>query len=172
MNIQLFDISNKTVVINHNCLSIPELKAIHDFYIDPIPAFNFLHYKFDPHSAYGNIPEIEKDEILMKDFPGGYTLEDDVMINALIKMEELFVTPTWRYYLDNKILMEKMGVFVRTAPITSGRDGNVTAMQAQLKSVGKTILEFKQLEKVALLEADETRGRIRGGKKLAYDQKN
>ena len=172
MNINLFDISNKTVIINHNCLSIPELKAIVDYYKDPIPAFNFLHYKFDPHSAYANIPEIEKDDILLKDFAGEYTLEDDVMINAINKMEELFITPTWRYYLDNKILMEKMGVFVRTAPITSGRDGNVAAMQAQLKSVGKTILEFKQLEKVALLEADEARGRIRGGKKLAYDQKS
>ena len=155
MNINLFDISNKTVIINHNCLSIPELKAIVDYYKDPIPAFNFLHYKFDPHSVYANIPEIEKDDILLKDFAGEYTLEDDVMINAI-----------------NKILMEKMGVFVRTAPITSGRDGNVAAMQAQLKSVGKTILEFKQLEKVALLEADEARGRIRGGKKLAYDQKS
>jgi len=171
MNITLFDISNKSVVINHNCLSIPELKAVHDYYDNPIPAFNFLHYRFDPHSAYANIPEMEKDDVLIKDFPGDYTLEDDVMINAIVKMQELFVTPTWRYYLDNKILMEKMGVFVRTSPITSGRDGNISALQGQLKSVGKTILEFKQLEKIAMLEVDEGRGRIRGGKKLAYDQK-
>ena len=35
---EFFDIQNGTVIINHNCLSVPELKAIHDEYEDPIPA--------------------------------------------------------------------------------------------------------------------------------------
>ena len=170
MNIKLFDIVNGTVVINHNCLSIPELKAVHDEYQDPKPAFNFLHYKYDIESPYANIPEADKDDVLLNDFVGDYTLEDDVMIKAIEKLEELYITPTYRYYLDNKILMEKLGTFARTAPVTSGRDGNVGALQSQLKAVGKTILEFKQLEKVVLQELEETKGRARGGKRLAYDQ--
>jgi hypothetical protein len=167
---QIFDIQGGKVVINHNCLSIPELKAIHESYEDAIPAFNFLHYKYDIDSPYANIPEDQKDEVLLNDFPGDYTLEDEVMINAMTKLEELYVTPTYRYYLDNKILMEKLSVFARTASVTTGRDGNIGALQSQLKSVGKTILEFKQLEKVAKQEIEETKGRARGGKKLAYDQ--
>ena len=167
---KIFDINNGQVVINHNCLSMPELKAIHDSYEDPIPAFNFLHYKYDVESPYSNIPEDDKDDILINDFPGEYTLEDEVMVEAMKKLEELYITPTYRYYLDNKILMEKLGVFARTASVTTGRDGNIAALQAQVKSVGKTILEFKQLEKIAMQEIEETKGRARGGKKLAYDQ--
>lgn len=170
MIIKMFDIVGGQVVINHNCLSIPELKAIHDFYEDPIPAFNFLHYRYDIESPYANIPESEKDDVLITDFAGDYTLEDEVMIAAINKLEELYVTPTYRYYLDNKNLLEKLSHFARTAPVTTGRDGNIGALQSQVKSVGKTILEFKQLEKVVLQELEETKGRVRGGKKLAYDQ--
>lgn len=167
---KIFDVINGQVVINHNCLSIPELKAVHDKYQDPIPAFNYLHFMFDPESPYANIEEQEKEETLLRDFPGEYTLEDEEMINAVKKMEELLVTPTYRYYLDNKTLLEKLGKFARETPITTGRDGNLSALSMQVKSVGKTIMEFKQLEKFVLQEIKEGRGRARGGKKIAYDQ--
>jgi hypothetical protein len=79
----MFDIVQGNVVINHNCLSIPELKAIHDEYEDPIPAFNYLHFLFDIDSPYINMPDMEKEETLLIDFPGDYTLEDPVMIAAI-----------------------------------------------------------------------------------------
>jgi hypothetical protein len=167
---KIFDIVNGHVVINHNCLSIPELKAIHDKYEDPVPAFNFLHFKFDPESPYGNMELEEVEDILLKDFPGEYTLEDPEMLAAIEKLEEMYVTPTYRYYQDNKILLEKLGKFARTAEITTGRDGNLSALGQQIKSVGKTIQEFKQLEKVVMQELAEGKGRTRGNKKKAYDQ--
>ena len=170
MILKIFDIVNGTVVINHHCLTIPELKAIHDFYKDPIPVFIFLYYRFDVESLYANIADEDKDDIIYNDFPGDYTLEDDEIRAAINKLETLYTTPTYRYYLDNKILLEKLGKFARTTSITAGRDGNITALSTQIKSVGKTIMEFKQLEKVVLAELEETRGRARGGKKLAYDQ--
>ncbi len=167
---EIFDIQGGVVVINHNCLSIPELKAICDFYENPIPALNFLYYKYDPTGPYCNIDQEEKEEVLLKDFPGDYTLEDEVMINAIEKLDNLMITPTYRYYLDNKILLEKMGKFARTAPITTGRDGNLAALTMQIKSVGKTIQEFKQLEKVVLQELAEGKSHVRGGRRKAYDQ--
>jgi len=167
---KIFDIVNSKVVINHNCLSIPEFKAIVDAYEDPIPAFNFLHFKFDPKSPYANMEETEKDDIIIGDFPGDYTLEDPEMIAAIEKLEAMMVTPTYRYYLDNKILLEKLGKFSRDATITAGRDGNLSALSQQVKGVGKTIQEFKQLEKIVLQELAEGAGRTRGDKKLAYDQ--
>lgn len=167
---EFFDIQNGKVVINHNCLSIPELKAIVDKYENPLPAFNFLYYKFDPKSPYANIPEDDKDDIIIIDFPGDYTLEDPEMIAAMTKLELMYITPTYRYYLDNKILLEKLGKFAREQPITSGRDGNFGGMQSQIKGVGKTTQEFKQLEKIVQQELSEGSGRTRGDKKLAYDQ--
>jgi hypothetical protein len=116
------------------------------------------------------MPDMEKEETLLIDFPGDYTLEDPVMIAAIAKLEELYITPTYRYYLDNKILMEKLGKFARTATVSTGRDGNIGALQSQVKSVGKTMTEFKQLEKFAMDEINEQKNRARGGKRLAYDQ--
>ena len=167
---KFFDIESGKLVINHNCLAIPELRAIYEGYQNSIPIFNFLYYRFDPESPYSNLPEIDKDDIIIHDFPGDYTLEDDLVREAITKLESLFVTPTYRYYLDNKVLLEKLGRFARETPVTYGRDGNVTALQSQIKSVGKTIMEFKQLEKTVLDELREHKGRTRGDKKLAYDQ--
>lgn len=170
MQINLFDIQDGNVVINHNCLSIPELKAVHDTYKNPIPAFNFLHYLYNPKSPYQNSPEDEKEDLVLADYPGEYSTEDKVMIAAKEKIISFYHSPTYQYYLDNKSLMERIGKFIKNAPISTGRDGSLTALQTQLKSVGKTILEFKQLEKTVLQELEEAKGSIRGNKVLAYDQ--
>lgn len=167
---EIFDVVSGQVVINENVLLIPELKVINEKYSDPIPAFSFLHYRYHPKGPYCNVPEADKDDILLMDFPGEYTLEDPEMIAAMKKMDSFMASPTYRYYLDQKLLLEKLGAFARKAPITSGRDGNVNSMLAQIKSVGKTISEFKQLEKVVQQELDEHKSRVRGEKRKAYDQ--
>lgn len=167
---EVFDMENGIVVINTNVLLIPELKAVCDSYSDPIPALSFLRHKYYPKGPYCNVAEDEKDDILFADFPGEYTLEDEVMIKAMEKMELFTTTPTYRYYKDNKVLIEKLGKFAREAPITAGRDGNINAMLSQIKSVGKTITEFKQLEKVVMQELDEHKSKVRGDKRKAYDQ--
>lgn len=172
MTPEIFDIANGKVVINPNVLLIPELKAVVEAYADPIPALAFLNYRFDPKGPYNNVPEEDKDDIIQEDHPGEYTLEDIVMIKAIEKLQFLYMTPTYRYYLDNKILLEKLGAFGRTNSISAGRDGNINAMISQIKGVGKTISEFKQLETIARQEIDEHKIRVRGDKRLAYDQQS
>ena len=167
----IFDIQNGVVIVNANILLIPEFKAVHDEYKDPVPALAYLHYRYYPKGPYCNIPEEDKEEILLQDFPGEYTLEDDIMIKAIEKLEALVMSPTYRYYLDNKILLEKMGKFGRDATVTAGRDGNASVLNSQLSKVGKTIQEFKQLEKVVNQEIDEHKISVRGGRRIAYDQK-
>jgi hypothetical protein len=54
--------------------------------------------------------------------------------------------------------------------ITSGRDGNLAAFNTQIKSVGKTITEFKIMEKEIMKEMDEAKIKVRGDRKKAYDQ--
>jgi hypothetical protein len=170
MTPDIFDIENGKVVINHNCLAIPEFKAIYDYYEDPIPAFNFLHFLHAPKGPYCNVPEEDKEEILLQDFPGEYTLEDPVMLKAMEKMQLFTTSPTYRYYQDQKILLEKLGKFGRTEGITAGKDGNLSALVSSMRSTGKTISEFKQLEKIVQEELDEHKARVRGDKRKAYDQ--
>lgn len=165
---QIFDIVSGNVVINENCLLIPEFKAVVKAYKDPLPAFTFLHYLHSPDGPYCNIPEDDKEDVVSMDFPGEYSLEDEVMIVAMAKMKSFFTTPTYRYYQDQKYLLEKLGKFARTTPITAGKDGNINAFSAQIRSTTKTINEFKALESIVLKELSNAR-KVRGGKKLAYD---
>lgn len=166
----IFDVENGKVIVNTNCLLIPELKAVAEKYADPVPALSFLHFMFTPKGPYCNTPEEDKEGILLEDFPGDYTLEDPEMIAAIKKLETFHVTPTYRYYLDNKVLLEKLGAYGRTTGISSGKDGNISALNMQMKSVGRTIMEFKQLEKIVNEELDEHKSRVRGNKRKSYDQ--
>lgn len=169
MRIDIFDVEGGKVKINDYCLTIPELKAVVEQYDNAISALCFLYYMYDPFSPYRNLPEEEREEVLLKDYPGDYTTEDEVIIEASEKLKSLYMTPTYRYYLDNKALLEKLGSFARTTQITSGRDGNHTSSLAQIKSVGNTIIEFKRLEKIVDEELQESK-RIKGGRFKAYDQ--
>lgn len=166
----IFDMQNGEVVLNEHILNIPKLSAIKDFYPDPFPAFKFLRYFYDLQGPYADVPEEEKEQILISDFPGAYTMEDDCMIEAKEWLDGLW-TPTQRYYLDSKILLENLGKYGREAQITSGRDGNASSLRQQLASVGKTILEFKQLEKVVKQELDELgKSKNRGDQEEGYDE--
>lgn len=152
---EIFDIEAGEIIINEHILNIPALRAVKEYYKDPLPALKYLRYRYDPKSPYCDEPEENKDEIILSEFPGEYTLEDPVMIGAINWLESRYITPTYRYFLDNKKLMEKIGAYGRDSEITSGRDGNFASMQRQLGTVGKTISEFKQLEKIVEQEIEE-----------------
>lgn len=168
---EIFDIENGEIVINEHILNIPVLRAVKDYYRDPLPAFKFLRYRYDPKSPYCDEPEDDKDEIVIGEFPGEYTLEDKVMIAAIEWLTKRYITPSFRYFLDTKRLMEKVGAYGRDAAITSGRDGNFASMQRQLGTVGKTISEFKQLEKVIEQEIEEmSKSKNRAGYESGYGE--
>jgi len=170
---EIFDIEEGQVIINEHILSIPTLRTVHDAYKDPMPALKFLRYRYDPKSPYCDAPEEEKDEICLNEFPGEYTLEDPAMVDAIKWLIDRYVTPTYRYYLDCKILLEKMGAYGRDMPVTAGRDGNLSALQTQTRNMGKSILEFKQLEKVVMQELEDmNKAKNRGGTESAYDENN
>lgn len=170
MKIKIFDISEGIIIVNEECLLIPELKNVVDYYSNPIPALSYLYFMYDPSSAYNNRPAEEKEDSVLEDYPGEYTTEDDVIIAAGEKLKKLYTTPTLRFYLDNKILLEKIGKYGRDNEVTAGKDGNYSAMQSQLKSVGTTIEQFKKLEETVQKEMEELNMSIRGNKRTAYDE--
>jgi len=167
---QIFDIQEGVLIINEHILSIPELKAVYEAYEDPKPALLFLRHLCDPFGPYNQIEESIKEEVIFSDFPGEYSPEDEVMLNARKKLESFYMTPGYRYYLDNKVLMETLGKFARTAQVETGRDGNYAQLQAQMNNVGKSYSQFRLLEKMA--EEDLQKSRVRGGAFQSYDQEN
>lgn len=168
---EIFNVENGEVIINEHILNIPVFKAVKEFYKDFMPAFRYLRYRYDPKSPYCDEPEEDKDGLVMKDFPGEYSLEDRVMIDAIEWLNARYITPSYRYFLDTKMLMEKMGAYGRVSAIKSDRDGNLAALQRQLSTAGKTIQEFKNLEKIVEAEIEEmNKPKNRGTQESGYDE--
>jgi len=165
--IQIFDIENEKVVINPNCLLIPELRAVYDFYEDSLSALCFLYYYTDPKSPYNSLGEDLRESAIIFDYPGEYTLEDKVMIKALDKLKKLNITPTLALLNSAKIGLEKLSNYITTQEITSGRDGNMNTYLASLKSISQINKEYKSLEKQA---EDEIQIKGRGGVEFSYDE--
>jgi hypothetical protein len=170
MKPEIFEVSDGQIVINEHILSIPELRAVYEFYEDPKPALMFLRHLCDPFGPYNQLEEEIKEETLFNDFPGDYTMEDDVMIDARKKLDSMYMTPTYRYFLDNKVLMETVGRFSRTTNVVAGKDGNYNSILMQLKNLGTTIAQFKMLERIA--EEELKKGRTRGDAFTAYDDED
>lgn len=167
---QFFLIEHDEIVLNEHILMIPKFRAIKEAYKDPMPAFKFLRYKYDMRGPYSDLLEEEKEDTLLKDFPGEYTLEDKVMLEVIEWLDSL-MTPTERYYVGNKRLLEKTVQYFDEQPITEGRDGNIGAIQKQLAAVGKTIMEFKKLQLELHKEIDEfNKPTNRGSQESGYDE--
>lgn len=167
MTPKIFDIENEKLTINENILAIPELKAVYESYDDPIPALLYLRHLCDPHSPYNQIEELIKEETIYNDFPGEYSPEDEVVILARKKLESFYMSPTYRYYLDCKVLLEKLGHFGANTEVSPGKDGTYANMLTQAKTMGDLLIQFRKAEKQAEEELSKTR--VRGGAYEAYD---
>lgn len=165
MTIKIFDISEGKVTINENVLLIPELKAIVDNYEDPIPPLCFVHYMTDPLGPYANLPTSQKEEIILEDYDGDYTVDDEPIYKAIEKLNKMYETPSMSLLRDAKVGLETLGNHLRVSRITEGKEGNFAGFIAALKSIGKISQEFRMLEK----EVEEEL-RIRGGGEIGYDE--
>lgn len=161
-----FDVENDRVVINPNVLLVPEFKVIVDKYEDPIPALTWVRNMTYPFSPYRNVPEGDKAEIIARDIPGEYDMDDPELLLARARAEELYLTPTRRFYLDSKIGLERIGEYLRETTISSGRDGNDSTFLQMLKSVGSINTQFSALEKAYQEEVAS----LRGNQESSYDE--
>lgn len=165
MQIKIFDVENAQVRINENCLLIPELKAIVEAYADPIPALSFVYFMTDPLGPYGNLPEDKREELVYKDYPGKYTLDDEPLFKAIDKMRLLYETENMRLLKKARLGLEELGRFLSTSKITDGREGNLQAYTMALSRIGKISMEFADLEKVVKNEL-----KARGDTNIGYDE--
>jgi hypothetical protein len=165
---KIFDIENNKLVINEHILSIPELKKVYEKYDDPIPALLFLRNMTDPEGPYNQLDEFDKEDAILYDFPGEYTTEDDEIIAALAKLKSLNTSETYRYYLANKELLDKLSRYATSVDVTDGKNGNLPELIALVKSTGKTIQEYNILKKET--ERELKKLKARGGEHFSYDE--
>lgn len=163
---KIFDVENNKVVLTPTCLLIPEFKVLVGKFKDPIPAISYVEFMTNPSSPYAGVPEADKSETIARDMGIDFSLDDADIETALDKANELYLTPTRRFYYHAKEGLENMGEYLSTTKLTSGRDGSDATISGMLKSVGKIVSEFQQLEKVFQEEVST----LRGTQQSSYDE--
>ena len=97
MLIKLFDIVNNKVVPTEHCYTISSLKDIMELYPDDyLKVYTYLFYMTCPNpdlNPFFNVPEHEKEEIIMTEIDMDISTEDDLIIRAMSTCQKLYETP-------------------------------------------------------------------------------
>ena len=168
--IKLFDIENNTVKPTAHCQIIKWLRVIQEKFPDKalkIYAYVFYMSYHGEENPYFNLQEDIKEDCIIHDLDIDFSLEEDEIIEAVEKATQLYETPTMRAHKSISTLLDRIATFMGTATITTGRDGNLTA----LAKVAKDFEDIRQSYKgISRDLAEEQAHQVRGGQDLAYDQ--
>ena len=171
MIIRLFDIANGQVVPTEHCYTLKFLKDIMNGYPDEyLKIYQYLFYMACPNpdlNVFFNLPEVEKEEMVIQEVDGMFSPEDDLIRHALEKTRKLYETRTFRLYRSFGIMLDRLGNYMENTPIQHGRDGNISALVQAAKNIDAIRQSFKGVEKDHL---EEMKTQVRGGQMLAYDQ--
>lgn len=170
--IRLFDILNGKVVPSEHCYTLKFLKDIMDEYNEEeaVKVYSYLFYMTCPNpelNPFFDVPEQDKEELVLREVDGEFSVEDDVVIAAKKMCEKLYQTPTFRAYQGIKIALDNMATFMATEKPTSGRDGSATALLRIAERFDMVRQSFKGVYKDLQEEQEST---VRGGQRLSYDQ--
>jgi hypothetical protein len=171
MLIKLFDIVNNKVVPTEHCYTISSLKDIMELYPDDyLKVYTYLFYMTCPNpdlNPFFNVPEHEKEEIIMTEIDMDISTEDDLIIRAMSTCQKLYETPTYRTYVGIKSMLDRLAHYMETTEIQHGRDGNITALVNAAAKFDQIRQSFKGAYKDL---AEEQKSQVRGNIGLAYDQ--
>jgi hypothetical protein len=169
--IRLFDISNGKVIPSEHCYTLKFLKDIMDEYPDDhIKIYSYLFYMTCPNpdmNPFFDIPETDKEELILKEIDAEFSVEDDLIIAGLKMCERLYQTPTYRAYLGIKIFLDNMAKSMATEQLTFGRDGSSPALLRMAEKYDGVRQSFKGVYRDLM---EEQQSSVRGGQNLAYDQ--
>lgn len=170
--IRLIDIENGVVIPTEHCYTIKWLKAVIDKYPEKDAHMSALAYIFymtcpSQENPHYNVPEDDKEDIIMESIDILFDTEDDVIIKALEEAEKLYETPTVRAYRGIKKMLDNLSDYMGETKIVHGRDGNISALIQAAKNLPGIRESFKGLEKDLAAEQEQ---HVRGDKKLSYDQ--
>jgi hypothetical protein len=170
--IRLFEIENKTVKVTEHCYTIRWLKAIMDKYPDPevyLPIYAYIFYMSHPgqENPYHNVKFEVREDTILNDLGVTIDTEDDVILKAVENATRMYETPSVRAYKAITTMLDNLSDYMRTAKITAGRDGNITALTKVAKEFDEIRKSYKGVSKDVEAEQQSV---VRGGANLAYDQ--
>lgn len=169
--IRLFDIKDGEIIPTEHCYAIDWLKTIMDNYPDNyLKIYKYIFYSccYDEQlNPYFNIPDIDKEEIILRDINADFDTEDELIIMAKAKAAKLYETPTARVYQGMSKMMERLAKYMENTEITHGRDGNINSLIAAAKNYDAIRHSFKGVYKDL---QEEQKTHVRGNAGLAYDQ--
>ena len=118
-------------------------------------------------NPFFNIPEHEKEDLIIEEIELVESVEDDVILKAIELCKEMYQTPTFRAYKGIKSMLDRLARYMEKTQIEHGRDGNLTA----LVNTAAKFDQIRQSFKGAYNDMkDEQKSQVRGGQGLAYDQ--
>jgi hypothetical protein len=170
MLIKLFDIQNNKVVPTEHCHTLKALKDIMDNYPeDYLKIYQYLFYMTCPNpdmNPFFHTPDVDKETLILQQIEAEFSPEDDDVYVALQFCQRMYETPTSRAYKGISSMLDRLGRYMETTPISHGRDGNITALVNAAKNYEAIRQSFKGAYKDL---QEEQQSRVRGGQGLAYD---
>jgi len=171
MIVKLFDIQNGKVIPTEHCYTLKALKMIMDNYPDNyIKIYQYLFYMTCPNpdlNPFFYTPDLDKESLILDQIEADFSTEDEDIYIALQFCQRMYETPTSRAYKGIASMLDRLGRYMETTPITHGRDGNITALVNAAKNYEAIRASFKGAYKDL---QEEQSSRVRGGIGMAYDQ--
>jgi hypothetical protein len=171
MIVKLFDIQNGKVIPTEHCYTLKALKMVMDNYPDNyIKIYQYLFYMTCPNpdlNPFFYTPDLDKESLILDQIEADFSTEDEDIYIALQFCQRMYETPTSRAYKGIASMLDRLGRYMETTPITHGRDGNITALVNAAKNYEAIRASFKGAYKDL---QEEQSSRVRGGIGMAYDQ--
>ena len=171
MIVKLFDIQNGKVIPTEHCYTLKALKMVMDNYPDDyIKIYQYLFYMTCPNpdlNPFFYTPDLDKESLILEQIDAEFSTEDQDVFIALQFCQRMYETPTSRAYKGIASMLDRLGRYMETTPITHGRDGNITALVNAAKNYEAIRASFKGAYKDL---QEEQSSRVRGGIGMAYDQ--
>lgn len=171
MIVKLFDIQNGKVIPTEHCYTLKALKMVMDNYPDDyLKIYQYLFYMTCPNpdlNPFFYTPDLDKESLILEQIDAEFSTEDQDIYIALQFCQRMYETPTSRAYKGIASMLDRLGRYMETTPITHGRDGNITALVNAAKNYEAIRASFKGAYKDL---QEEQSSRVRGGIGMAYDQ--
>jgi hypothetical protein len=135
-----------------------------------IKIYQYLFYMTCPNpdlNPFFYTPDLDKESLILDQIEADFSTEDEDIYIALQFCQRMFETPTSRAYKGIASMLDRLGRYMETTPITHGRDGNITALVNAAKNYEAIRASFKGAYKDL---QEEQSSRVRGGIGMAYDQ--
>lgn len=168
---KIFEIDGDKLIINEEILSIPELSILLQKYPkDYINIFKYIYHLTKLDGAYSEFAEEEREEILKKDYGKNIKMNDADIVNAIQKVKKLYNSmQLYRAITSAKRVLDNLILSSQAQEISFGKEGNYANLFNFATNIEKSMESLNNLEKMYIELIKQVR--IKGNKKLSYDQK-